>query len=376
MGANHMIRPQNQSDSKLYKSKQLSRKVIYLIATGAKKIERLPELIELLNNYQATVFLLTSKAAFRMMQSTKLIDTLEDLNVTVVTDYGHPFELPPEDLVVIAPCTFNSLQKLASGIADNYILTITANAIARKTPVVMAPAFNELWYHPQTSTAINTLTQWGVRVVWPEITAEKVTMMDVVKIFDTVHAELSKVKFTSRQLFNSEVEQLRHSAIESHLQSFADVGIFQHQGNLNSATHGCYSVRLDEEWMLITSSGASLNELSADDLVLVQISDSNIVTWVGTKPPSSETPLHIQLYRTNSHYSAIIHSHSPEITYSPAKRHLATPKYVEYGVFDGVEAICQQCDNQSGFVILRYHGELAADNTLQGALNKIQVHGK
>ncbi len=376
MGANRKIRSHIHSESKLHENLRLSQKIIYIIATGAKKIDKLPELISLLNDYQANIYLLTSKAAYRMMQTTRLVEELEDLDVTIVTDYGHPFELPREDLVVIAPCTFNSLQKLASGISDNYTLTIAANAIARKTPVVVAPAFNELWYHPRTSAAIQALTQWGVRVVWPEITEDKVTMMDVVKIFDTVHAELSKVKFSSRQLTDNKLRQLRRAAIDKHLDSFKETGVQQNEGHLNSATHGCYSIRLNEEWMLITSSGASLHELSSDDLTLVQISNSEEVSWVGIKPPSSETPLHIQLYLTAPHYSAVIHSHSPAITYASEKQHLATPKYVEYGVFKGAEEVCRQCDEQSGFVILRYHGELAADTTLRGALKKVEFHGK
>ncbi len=376
MGADRKIRPLIYGESKLFKSEHLSQKIIYIIATGAKKIDKLPELTTLLNNYQADVYLLTSKAAYRMMQSTQLIEELENLNVTVVTDYGHPFELPREDLIVIAPCTFNSLQKLAAGISDNYILTIAANAIARKTPVIVAPTFNELWYHPRTSIAIQTLTEWGVRVVWPEITKDKVTMMDVVKVFDTVHAALSKIKFSSRQFFSPELQRLRDLAIDKHLDSFIEAGLRQQEKKLNSTTHGCYSIRLENDWMLISSSGAKLHDLSADDLTLVKISNSDIISWVGIKPPSSETPLHIQCYITAPHFSAVIHSHSPAITYSSEKQHLATSKYIEYGVFNGAEEVCRQCDKQAGFVILKYHGELAAATTLKGALKKIVAHEK
>lgn len=376
MGADRKVRPLIYGRSKIFKNNHLSSKIIYVIATGAKKIDKLPELITLLDHYQADVYLLTSKVAYRMMQSTRLIEELENLNLTIVTDYGHPFELPREDLIVIAPCTFNSLQKLSTGISDNYILTIAANAIARKTPVVIAPAFNELWHHPRTAVAIQTLTEWGIRVVWPKITKDKATMMDITKISDTVHAELSKIKFSSKQLFNSKLQQLRNSRVNKHLDSFIEAGLRQYERKLNNTTHGCYSIRLENNWMLISSSGAKLHDLSADDLTLVEISNSDIISWVGTKPPSSETPLHIQCYITVPHFSAVVHSHSPAITYSSEKQHLATPKYIEYGVFDGAEEVCRQCDEQSGFVILKYHGELAAATTLKGALKKIAAHEK
>jgi phosphopantothenoylcysteine synthetase/decarboxylase len=76
---------------------------------------------------------------------------------------------PPAGLVLVAPCTFNSLNKLASGIADNLALSVVAEAIGRATPVIVAPSVNEpLLRHPQTARSIATLRSWGVSVIEPE----------------------------------------------------------------------------------------------------------------------------------------------------------------------------------------------------------------
>src|SRR5262245_29093706 len=47
---------------------------------------------------------------------------------------------PADGLVLVAPCGFNSLNKLAAGIADNLALSVAAEAIGRGTPVVVGIA--------------------------------------------------------------------------------------------------------------------------------------------------------------------------------------------------------------------------------------------
>src|SRR5713226_5118161 len=65
---------------------------------------------------------------------------------------------PPDGLVLVAPCSFNSLNKLASGVADNLALSLTAEAIGRGTPVVVAISVNPpLYRHPRTAESIRTL---------------------------------------------------------------------------------------------------------------------------------------------------------------------------------------------------------------------------
>ncbi len=69
------------------------------------------------------------------------------------------------DVVLIAPCTANTLAKLAHGQADN-LLTVTA--LAATAPVVVAPAMDGgMWSHPATQANLATLQQRGVHVLGP-----------------------------------------------------------------------------------------------------------------------------------------------------------------------------------------------------------------
>src|SRR5438045_3912549 len=75
---------------------------------------------------------------------------------------------PPYGVVLFAPCSFNSLNKLAHGIADNLALSVVAEAIGRGTPVIVGPSLNApLLAHPVAQASLRTLPQWGVIIVPP-----------------------------------------------------------------------------------------------------------------------------------------------------------------------------------------------------------------
>ncbi|MFL5936530.1 MAG: bifunctional phosphopantothenoylcysteine decarboxylase/phosphopantothenate--cysteine ligase CoaBC, partial [Gaiellaceae bacterium] len=70
------------------------------------------------------------------------------------------------DLLVVAPCTANTLAKLAQGIADN---VLTEAALAQRGPVLVAPAMNHrMWSHAATQANARTLAERGVELIGPE----------------------------------------------------------------------------------------------------------------------------------------------------------------------------------------------------------------
>jgi phosphopantothenoylcysteine decarboxylase/phosphopantothenate--cysteine ligase len=70
------------------------------------------------------------------------------------------------DLLAVAPCTANTLAKLASGIADN---VLTEAALAHRGPVLLAPAMNpRMWAHPATRANVQTLVSRGAALVGPD----------------------------------------------------------------------------------------------------------------------------------------------------------------------------------------------------------------
>jgi phosphopantothenoylcysteine decarboxylase / phosphopantothenate---cysteine ligase len=69
------------------------------------------------------------------------------------------------DLLVIAPCTANTIAKLAQGTADNLL---TVLALAARCPTLIAPAMDGGMYdHPATQENLGKLKERGITVVGP-----------------------------------------------------------------------------------------------------------------------------------------------------------------------------------------------------------------
>ena len=69
------------------------------------------------------------------------------------------------EVMVIAPCTANTLAKIAHGIADNLL---TSAVVAAKCPVLIFPAMNDAMYdNPATQENIRILSSRGVNVIQP-----------------------------------------------------------------------------------------------------------------------------------------------------------------------------------------------------------------
>src|SRR5246500_738135 len=142
--------------------------VVYLVLSGTTTAARCPEILSgLVGLGFSTVIALPTPNASRVIAPRDLADVK---GVQVVQSY---FDLairprPPRGAVLFAPCSFNSLNKLAHGIADNLALSVVAEAIGRGAPVIVGPSLNApLLAHPQAQASLRILPQWGVTIVPP-----------------------------------------------------------------------------------------------------------------------------------------------------------------------------------------------------------------
>jgi phosphopantothenoylcysteine synthetase/decarboxylase len=164
----------------------------YLIVTGTTTAPRAVELVHGLLGLVPRVLTLTTPNASRVMAP-------RDLSVIpgnqLVESYFDAAILPrpPDGLVLVAPCSFNSLNKLAAGIADNLALSLVAEAIGRLTPVVVAPSLNApLLHHPRATASLATLRQWGVSVIDPVDSGEGPRLAPNEVILAEVHRRLTE----------------------------------------------------------------------------------------------------------------------------------------------------------------------------------------
>src|SRR5260221_8594062 len=132
--------------------------VAYLVLSGTTTAARGPELPHgLVELGFSTVIALPTPNASLVLAPRELADVE---GVQVVQSY---FDLtirprPPRGVVLFAPCSFNSLNKVAHGIADNLALSVVAEAIGRGTPVIVGPSLNApLLNHPEAQASLKRL---------------------------------------------------------------------------------------------------------------------------------------------------------------------------------------------------------------------------
>ena len=358
-------------------------KVVYLVVSAASKVRILPELIDKLHKLRVQIYIVPTPNSVPLVAELKLqesawlhiVDGHKALSLTAGS--AQKFQLAKEDAIIVAPCTFNTLSKLAAGITDSYALTLVANAFATKTPVIIAPSYDTLWHHPRNMEYMNTLRTWGGRVIYPDLETDHITMVCTDKIVDTFHATVSKVKFASRLLEGIEYEAIRRRALADHLAAFREVGETAALDGLNSSIHGCLSVRLDGQRVLITATGSTLSSLQDEDLTVVDLPaslDAQEIHWHGQRPPSSETPLHLAIYAACPDAQAVLHTHCPDITYNPSYRDLKTEAYVPYGEFAVYDQMKDVLQANNGFGIMRMHGEVAYGSSLEDTYGKLRQY--
>ena len=91
---------------------------------------------------------------------------------------------------------------------------------------------------------------------------------------------------------------------------------------LVKGTWGNISVRIDNTFMLITPSGLNYEELTAEDMVIVNY---HTYEYKGKHKPSSELKLHGEIYKTRKKVHAVIHTHQQNASTVAAARREIPP---------------------------------------------------
>ena len=149
--------------------RHLDQPVVYIIACGAPPAADLPDFVEQLSAEGWRPGVLATPMARRWLD----VERLERLTGWPVrSEYRRPDEpksYPPPDAVVVAPATLNTINKLAAGITDTYVLGVLAKALSRSGPLIVAPWVNSLLAaHPLLEPSLHRLRSWGVEVLYDQ----------------------------------------------------------------------------------------------------------------------------------------------------------------------------------------------------------------
>jgi hypothetical protein len=142
--------------------------VLYVVASAAGPVPGIPAVITAAQRRGWDVCLILTPTAARWLDA-----DLEDLaklsGHPVRSAYkqpGEPDVLPPPDAVLVAPATFNTVNKWAAGISDTLALGLINEAIGMGIPVAAVPwVHGPLAAHPALTASIALLRGAGVTVL-------------------------------------------------------------------------------------------------------------------------------------------------------------------------------------------------------------------
>lgn len=143
------------------------RPVLYVVTCGGRPAGDLPDFVARLQADGWEVCVIATPSALKFMDT----DKLARLTGHVVRyDYKQPDEpdvLPPPDAMVVAPATFNTINKWAYGSSDTLALGLLNEAIGLGLPVVAVPTpSTALAKHPAFLESVARLRSWGVNVLF------------------------------------------------------------------------------------------------------------------------------------------------------------------------------------------------------------------
>lgn len=149
--------------------KDLQGKTIVLGISGGIAAYKMPNVAHALAKRGADVHVLMTKNATEFI-APLVFETLTNRRCIVDTfdrnfqyDVAHVSLANAADLMLIAPATANVLAKLAHGLADDMLTTVT---LAAHCPKLVAPAMNtHMLENPITQDNLRTLTQYGFTVI-------------------------------------------------------------------------------------------------------------------------------------------------------------------------------------------------------------------
>lgn len=157
-----------------------------------------------------------------------------------------------------------------------------------------------------------------------------------------------------------------------------------YQRGMSPATSGNISIKT-KDGIMISSSGTCLNDMDENDIVLIDY-DGNVKE--GTKKPSSEKIMHSEIYTRRDDINAIIHCHCPMISaFAVAGVSIKKPILPDFALYwDEIPLVpyfCPssielavavgECFEKSNVALLKNHGVVLGDTTLQNAYYKLDL---
>ncbi|MEF8879048.1 MAG: bifunctional phosphopantothenoylcysteine decarboxylase/phosphopantothenate--cysteine ligase CoaBC [Candidatus Thermoplasmatota archaeon] len=185
-------------DLKGVKSNRLSNKKIILSVTGSIAAVECIKFARELIRHGADVIPVMTSAAQKILHPDSLWFATGNKPIVELTGDTEHVSLcgqveKPADLLLISPCTANTISKIAHGIDDTPVTTFATTALGSKIPIILVPAMHISMYNNDVVVKnIEKCKKNGVDFVEPDLTEGKAKFPDKEKILAEVFRSLNK----------------------------------------------------------------------------------------------------------------------------------------------------------------------------------------
>lgn len=188
------------------KSIKLKGKRIVLGVTGSIATVETVKLSRELIRHGAEVYPVMSLAAQKIIHPYALEFATGNAPITEIDGKVKHVELCGEaqdkvELLLIAPCTANTISKIACGIDDTCVTTFATTAIGSKIPVIIVPAMHiSMFKHPIVMENIEKLRSIGIEIIEPKIEEHKAKMPEIEEIVARVIRTIGNKDLNGKKL--------------------------------------------------------------------------------------------------------------------------------------------------------------------------------
>ncbi|MGH3796489.1 MAG: flavoprotein [Pseudonocardiaceae bacterium] len=145
----------------------MSERVLYLVICAAGPARRIDVMVKLAQAEGWLVYCLATPAAVEHFLDVPALAELTGHPVRTTYRTSDEESLPRADAIIVAPATYNTINKWAAGIADNYVLNLLAELTGLGARVVVLPFVNQgLAANRVFVRSVEELRQAGVRVLF------------------------------------------------------------------------------------------------------------------------------------------------------------------------------------------------------------------
>src|SRR6266567_2457259 len=166
-----------------------SRGVLYVKVCGAPAAAEVNELIGLAQRSGWLVRVIATPMGERFIDVGELAALTGDRVRTRFRMPDEPDELPAADAVVVAPATFNTVNKWAAGIADTFATGLLCELTGLGVPILAVPLVKDaLARHVAFKSSLETLHGMGVDILFDPEAPPSARMPSWPRVLEELHA--------------------------------------------------------------------------------------------------------------------------------------------------------------------------------------------